>query len=447
MAVNNNEVSISTDKVSNTQLIIDKEEKLNADFAEHLKLASDYFTEKKLEQSKAEYKKALDLKPTDSFVKQQLNQIDQLIAQENIQLQYNALLDEGNNALKGKEFELAIAKFEQSLLLKPNENYPQVQISICLNQLDIIEKQRVQKEFDSALTEANKLITARKYEQALEKLNICQTLKGDDAVQRKIDFCNQELKKIETIKIDAQYKDAIAKADKAWDNKLYDDALNYYREALTFKPYEKYPQERIKKIEDKLNAELEINSGSVMTNVYEKSKNAVFYINTPDGTGTGFFVSSSGIAVSCYHVFENNNIADCEIILLNGVNYKVEKIIDSNKGKDYIIFKVKKASSISFEFLPICKTDPKPLEDVISIGFPDGKFKKTSFPENGKVNNVLDDFIFHNANITYGNSGGPLINSKGEVVGICSGGITEIKKEYKLAVNISALRLNRFLVK
>ncbi len=444
LAKRNSENSLVDDKIISTQLILDKEEKLNEEFAGHLKLATEFFNEKQLEQSKAEYKKALDLKPTDSYVKQQLNLIEQLITEANIQMQYNALMEEGNKAFKGKEYELAIAKFEQAFILKPNENYPQTQISICRKQLEIIEKQKVQFEFDYTLKEANQLITIRKYEQALEKLNLCQNLiPYVEEVQRKIDFCNQELDKIEIQKNNVAYKEAILNADKAWDNKMYDDALTYYREALTYKSYEKYPQDRIKKIEEKLNAELEINSGSVMSNVYEKSKNAVFYIETPDGTGTGFFISSTGIAVSCYHVFENNNIADCEIVLLNKVVYKIEKVIERNKDKDYIVFKVKKANSILFEYLPICKTEPKPLEDVISIGYPDGFF--TSFPENGKVNNVSDDFIFHNANITYGNSGGPLINSKGEVVGINAGGFVKTEKEYKYSTRITLLNLKRFL--
>jgi serine protease Do len=444
LAKKNTEILLSNDKIISTQLMIDKEEKLNADFAEHIKLASDFFNEKQLEQSKAEYKKALDLKPTDSYVKQQLNQIELLITEANIQMQYNVLIEEGNKSLKGNDLELAISKYEQAAILKPNENYPQNQISICRKQLEIIEKQKVQNEFNKALNEANQFIEIRKYEQALEKLNLCQNLiPYVEEVQSKIDFCNQELDKIEIQKNNEAYKEAILNADKAWDNKLYDDALVYYREALTYKPNENYPKDRIKKIEEKINAELEINSGSGMSNVYEKSKNAVFFIETPDGTGTGFFISSSGIAVSCYHVFEYNNIADCDIVLLNKEEYKIEKVLEQNFDKDYIIFKVAKQDNKLFDFLPICFTEPKLLEDVISIGYPDGFFM--SFPENGKVNNVSDDFIFHNANITYGNSGGPLINSRGEVVGINAGGFVKTEKEYKYSTRIILLNLKRFL--
>jgi serine protease Do len=444
LAIKNSEKISVSEKIKTTKTLIEEENKINSAFLVCIQKGDKLLSEKQLDESKKEYQKALELKPKDNYSIQKINEIELLISQNNIQLKYNSLITEGNELIQSGDYKLALIKFEQALLLKPTEKYPMAQITICDKQIALLEKQKIQKEFDINLASANALIAQRKFELAIEKLNQCSNLiPSNTSIQNKIDFCNEEIQKIEIQKSNNLYKELITKADNAWDNKMYQDALNFYREATAIKPLEKYPLDRIQKIEEKLNANVEANSGSIMTSVYEKSKNAVFYVDTPEGSGTGFFVSSSGIAISCYHVFENVEISKCKVILINKLEYQIDKVLEKNKEKDYIIFTVKKSKNNSFQFLPVSYSSPKPLEDVLSIGFPDGFF--TPFPENGKVNTVEDDLIFHNANITYGNSGGPLINAKGEVIGINAGGITPNAKEYKYAISIISLNLRRYL--
>ena len=78
--------------------------------------------------------------------------------------------------------------------------------------------------------------------------------------------------------------------------------------------------------------------------IFERNTSAVFKIHTSNGftggQGSGFFISSEGVAVSNYHVFQGTTIGYEEIILSNGLRYKVKEVYYKSKEEDFIIFKV-----------------------------------------------------------------------------------------------------------
>ena len=89
----------------------------------------------------------------------------------------------------------------------------------------------------------------------------------------------------------------------------------------------------------------------------------------------------------------------------------------------------------------ISKVVPEIGEDVFSIGNPRGLESTLSkgIVSAIRANNSL---IQMTTEITHGSSGGPLLNMKGEVVGITSAGLGEANLNF--AVNINALQLHRF---
>lgn len=95
-----------------------------------------------------------------------------------------------------------------------------------------------------------------------------------------------------------------------------------------------------------------------------------------------------------------------------------------------------KSGSTEVKPLEILRTNPKLQDDVISLGTPDGQTNTITF---GKVkeyktitlddtpkneSNVTFDVIRHNADIKGGSSGGPLLNSNLDVVGVNYAGST-----------------------
>ena len=177
------------------------------------------------------------------------------------------------------------------------------------------------------------------------------------------------------------------------------------------------------------------------TEIFERLSSAVFKIYTSTGyerfQGSGFFISEDGIAVSNYHVFQGTTIGYEDIILSDGSKYKVTKIYHKSQENDFIIFKVgvdRKVNSIK-----IASSIPKVGEKIYTIGSPrglDNTFSSgeiSQIRENGKILQI-------SAPIDHGSSGGVLLNSRGEAIGITSGGIDDSGANLNYAWNISLIK-------
>lgn len=189
---------------------------------------------------------------------------------------------------------------------------------------------------------------------------------------------------------------------------------------------------------------LNSSEGITLSNLYSASKSAVFTVYTSDDEmeyqGSGFFVSSDGIAVSNYHIFEDTFKGGEMILTESDDVYKIGRVIEQDKELDYIIFKVDGSSN--FHALNLANSRPEIGEDVFAIGNPRGLSHSLS---TGIISSYRDGgrLLQTTAEITHGSSGGALLNMNGEVVGITTGGFGEANLNF--ALNIRELRLERYL--
>jgi serine protease Do len=134
--------------------------------------------------------------------------------------------------------------------------------------------------------------------------------------------------------------------------------------------------------------------------------------------GSGFIISSDGYIVTNYHIIEDTQ--NCIITLFNKKEYKA-KIIGFDKKTDLALLKID--SKDDFVFAEISQIDDYRVGDeVLAIGNPFG-FGHTVTAgiisaKSRNINNNENDFIQTDASINQGNSGGPLFNIKGKVIGI-----------------------------
>lgn len=183
-----------------------------------------------------------------------------------------------------------------------------------------------------------------------------------------------------------------------------------------------------------------------LNELYKQYKQSVFLIYTSDGKkgfqGSGFFVSKKGLAVSNYHVFEGTSKGLEVIETLDGKQFKIKEVLEKSKENDYIVFQVAIGSYSILNPIPVVTRTPEIGEDVFAIGNPRGlestlsKGIVSAFRKNNRL-------IQTTTEITHGSSGGPLLNMKGEVIGITTSGLGEANLNF--AVNIKVLKLDRFL--
>ena len=157
------------------------------------------------------------------------------------------------------------------------------------------------------------------------------------------------------------------------------------------------------------------------------------------GSGSGIIYSEDGYIITNYHVIED--ATSVMITLSDGTEYDA-RIIGSDASSDLAVLKVDAADLPEADF-----GDSSALqigELVVAIGNPLGYENTVTDGIVSGLNRQLTDYIDSatliqtNATINSGNSGGALVNSKGEVVGINSAKLVASNAEgmgFALSIN------------
>lgn len=156
------------------------------------------------------------------------------------------------------------------------------------------------------------------------------------------------------------------------------------------------------------------------------------------GGGTGFIISEEGMILTNKHVVVDTE-ADYTVFTNDGKSYPA-KILARDSVQDLAIIKIDREKLIgskgefSFKNFPIVKLGDSDKiqmgQTVIAIGNALGEFRntvsvgvvsglsRTITASGGGMSETIEDVIQTDTAINKGNSGGPLLNLKGEVIGI-----------------------------
>ncbi|MFY9641839.1 MAG: trypsin-like peptidase domain-containing protein [Rhodomicrobium sp.] len=138
--------------------------------------------------------------------------------------------------------------------------------------------------------------------------------------------------------------------------------------------------------------------------------------------GSGFVIDPSGLVVTNNHVIEGGNAI--YVILSDGTELKVDKIVGRDTKSDITVLKVTPKASAPLHAVSFGDSSATRVGDwVLAIGNPfglDGTVTAGILSGRGRDINAgpYDDFLQTDAAINRGNSGGPLFNASGEVIGI-----------------------------
>ena len=177
-----------------------------------------------------------------------------------------------------------------------------------------------------------------------------------------------------------------------------------------------------------------------ISEAFEKVKPAVVTISTKSiqeimgglysqevqGLGSGFIINEDGYILTNYHVI--NGSTDVKVLLSNG-NEASAKVVNYDSSMDIAMLKLEDGTEIP-GVAELGDSDALyPGQDVIAIGTPLSKeFAQTltkgvvsavGSQVGSESGNTLE-VIQTDAAINSGNSGGPLVNTKGQVIGINS---------------------------
>ncbi len=147
-----------------------------------------------------------------------------------------------------------------------------------------------------------------------------------------------------------------------------------------------------------------------------------FYGPVPQqGQGSGFILNKDGLILTNNHVIDNAQRV--EVTLSNKKKYKAV-VLTTDKGHDLALIKINNVPDL----VPATLSESNGLmvgQRVYAIGNPFGLsgtmtrgIVSAIRSIRGEENNPIEDAIQTDAAVNPGNSGGPLLNSKGEVIGI-----------------------------
>ncbi|MFW5792787.1 MAG: trypsin-like peptidase domain-containing protein [Bacteroidota bacterium] len=152
-----------------------------------------------------------------------------------------------------------------------------------------------------------------------------------------------------------------------------------------------------------------------MKQILEKYKDAVVQITTPYNFGSGFVLSGWDLIITNFHIVKGNS----EVVVSGNTFSKLSlKVLYSDSLLD-IAF-LEKPEIMDIEYPVLSEGEVKEGEQVLTIGHP-LRLKYTATA--GIISNTSREYqgvtLFQvDAPMNPGNSGGPLINDKAEVIGL-----------------------------
>ncbi|MFA6552606.1 MAG: trypsin-like peptidase domain-containing protein, partial [Candidatus Paceibacterota bacterium] len=175
--------------------------------------------------------------------------------------------------------------------------------------------------------------------------------------------------------------------------------------------------------------------------IIKKVKPAVVYINTKDGSGSGMIIASDGYVLTNAHVVKGSQNAD--ISIFSGSTFSAS-VIGRDEEVDVAILKI--VSDQKFSTVELADSDKVMQGDnVFTLGYPFGIKGDVSFKE-GTISRRIEDYFETSAEIHPGNSGGPLVNIYGQVIGINSASYgnsvqgVQVGETIKLAIPVNTAK-------
>lgn len=182
---------------------------------------------------------------------------------------------------------------------------------------------------------------------------------------------------------------------------------------------------------DKLNSAFRSSAPNDFISAAELSRKAVVFLRTKGddeaqfgiNSGSGVIISQDGYIATNHHVIKNASKID--VTLYDNRTYTA-KLIGSDPSTDLALLKIE---SQNLDFLIFSNSDslmigewvmavgnPFRLQSTVTAGIVSAKARTINLLENQGI----ESFIQTDAAVNPGNSGGALINTRGDLVGICT---------------------------
>ena len=213
------------------------------------------FAKREYQISKAAYEEASLLKPNEAYPKTKLKELEGLMAEMSKDMEYAAALKEGSDYISQKKYDDAKLAFQAASDIKPNESFPKDKIKLIDELIAKEKKAKMLAQYKLVMADAEKKFTSKDYEasralyqQASEINTTAQYPKDRIKEIDKLLLLAANKGKADAAK-QQKYSSLIAKGDAAFAKADYTSAKINYKQALNIFSTQAYPKNKLKEIE------------------------------------------------------------------------------------------------------------------------------------------------------------------------------------------------------
>ncbi|MFH1297739.1 MAG: hypothetical protein ABIJ04_10755 [Bacteroidota bacterium] len=240
------------------RILADLEQQLEIDtrYKAVLKEATTLFTAGSYDPAKAEYRKALVIKPAEALPRERIRQIDSILialaSKQLLESRFDSLIASGDRLFKVSDYTSARDDYKEASALKPQESYPATK----LNEIDgiLAEIARItalEAQYAQAVARGDSLLSAELLPAAKREFENAAGLKPTEEYPKtklaEIDVELQEAARL--LALDKRYQEEVATGDRLFADKSWDPAIAAYQRAQELKTSEKYPTQKIQQID------------------------------------------------------------------------------------------------------------------------------------------------------------------------------------------------------
>ncbi len=221
-------------------------------YLEKIKIADENYKKSQWSVARFYYIEALKFRQSDNYSLDKVDACDKMIDSgitAEKMLDYKNKLGKADDELKAKNYSSARFYYRSASDILKWETYPKQQ----LKEIDKIVAEKLnesdQKLFTENQNKADEAFNRQEYPVSRFYYNKAMELSQSDHVASRLKEIESIVNGSEAKKVDASYIDFIKKGDDAIKQKNSSIARFYYQKAIALKPNENYPKEEIKKID------------------------------------------------------------------------------------------------------------------------------------------------------------------------------------------------------
>ncbi|MEE4285762.1 MAG: hypothetical protein V2I31_06425, partial [Mariniphaga sp.] len=204
--------------------ILQEQDRINREYQNTIALADQQFTSRAYIDAKNNYGKAMEIKPEESYPKEKINEVDRILAQQELDENYRTIILAADGFFNSESWNEAKSEYGKALEIKPDENYPKSQII----KIDNLLRQQQER----ALAEKRAAEDMERRQAEIEQ--------RQQQMSERQDMSESGLNQL--------YNEYISLADGFFDNQRYNVSRAWYYKAWDVKPEETYPPQRIEEI-------------------------------------------------------------------------------------------------------------------------------------------------------------------------------------------------------